>query len=362
MKNDLRSAMAPIYAAVLPAIFDAPYVEETRATCDDCAMCDKGPAGGGRGAGSAYFEPGVKCCTYQPTLPNYLVGALLDDPSPELAEGQRRARDRIRARIGVTPGWLAPPRKFYVLHEAARAAAFGRSRALLCPYLDAETTRCTIWRHRESICSTFFCKHVAGATGNAFWEALAQYLAHVERSLSRAAARHVHPDAKEPSTLRGKLSLEDLEDRPPTDEDYASYWGPWVGREPEFYSLTYQYVQSLTRESASEILDNDVGRAALDKLVAAHRALTEPRLARSLVRNPRMQSQPSATGQVVTTYSRFDPLELTQALYDALGLLRAEETVPENLERLRREHGLALGEDMLLALQLHGVVVEPSEP
>src|SRR5580658_8141270 len=148
--------MPPAYGPLLSGIFDRPVLAETRATCGDCAMCDK--HGGSRAAvdlETAFFRPDIKCCSYHPTLPNYLGGAVRADESPELSIGRDRIRQKIAARIGVSPEWLAAPRKFLVLLEAARESSFGRSEALLCPYYESKEGKCSIWRHRESVCATF---------------------------------------------------------------------------------------------------------------------------------------------------------------------------------------------------------------
>src|SRR4051794_4988796 len=140
-------------------------------------------------AGVDYFRPDTKCCTYHPTLANYLVGAVLRDDS--LAEGRQRLREKIAGGIGVTPRFLATPRKYRLLWDASRERAFGRSLSLRCPYYVEDGGRCAIWRHREADCSTFFCKHGAGADGKIFWRALGAYLTGVELALSRHALDQV---------------------------------------------------------------------------------------------------------------------------------------------------------------------------
>src|SRR3954454_5365908 len=95
--------MLPVlYRPLLPAFFDTEAPAEEKATCGSCAMC---PPPGAEGDG-AYFRPDVKCCTYHPRLPNYLVGALLADDDPALAEGRRRV-EGVR---GVGGGMRGPNR------------------------------------------------------------------------------------------------------------------------------------------------------------------------------------------------------------------------------------------------------------
>lgn len=364
MSETLRDVLPPIYGPLLPSFFDRPAIAEERATCGDCAMCDKSDKSDKSGAADdklaiAFFRPDIKCCSYHPTLPNYLVGCILSDESASLETGRARMRQKIAGRIGVTPEWLAAPRKYLVLLAAARESSFGRADALLCPYYERESGGCSIWRHRESVCATFFCKHVAGATGHAFWTALRRYLEHVERTLARYAARSVADDVVEPDTPRNVLTREDLEDRPPSDAEYARFWREWVGREEGFYVECARRVRALTREDFARLVDPG-GAELLAAALARHADVTLPRLATRLVLNPDMRVVPGAGGVAVTTYSRYDSLFLSQDLYDALSQFTGREPVKIVLERLRREHDVDLPGDLLLHLQLQGVVTAPT--
>jgi hypothetical protein len=64
-------------------------------------------------------------------------------------------------------------------------------------------------------------------------------------------------------------------------------------------------------------------------------------------------------GAFVTPYSGYDPLFLTQDLYDALGQFTATEPVKQTLERLAHDHDTELPEALLLEMQLHAVMVPP---
>jgi Fe-S-cluster containining protein len=364
----LRDAMPPAYGPLLSSFFDRPTVAEPRATCDDCAMCDKSqpPAAAAEPTGeaakdleTAFFHPVIKCCTYHPTLPNYLVGAILSDEAAELSQGKERVRAKIARRIGVTPYWLAAPRKYLVLLDAARESSFGRSEALLCPYYVKEGGRCSIWRHRESVCATFFCKHAAGATGHAFWTALRRYLFHVERSLARLAAHGVAPHLVEPDLPRNLLTRDDLEDKPPGD--YARIWQDWAGREEAFYVECKKRVDALDKDEFSRRVDDAAGKELLCAAAKAYEAVTAPKLGPRLVRRRDMRVVPAAGGVGVTTYSRYDSLFLTQDLYDLLGQFN-DEPLDDVVARLSREHDVEIPRELLLELQLHGVLAPPEEP
>src|SRR5437667_11568645 len=128
----VREQLPEIYRPLLPDFFDAQGVVETKATCDRCVMIP--PAGAQSTGGVDYFNPVTKCCTYQPKLPNYLVGGILGDETPEMAEGRRRVAAKVATKIGVTPRWLAPPKKYTVLLAETRATCFGRSATMRCPF------------------------------------------------------------------------------------------------------------------------------------------------------------------------------------------------------------------------------------
>jgi hypothetical protein len=325
-------------------------------------MCEQGE--GPKEAVRHFFKPDVKCCTYEPHLPNYLVGAVLADPDPALDEGRRRLRARIASRIGTTPQFVAPPRKVNVLMRAARGSQwFGRSEAIVCPYLDREGGKCTVWRHRDAVCSTWFCKYAGGARGYAYWTALRDYMGFTELKLASWAARKIEPTSIERPGGRYKLSVEDLEDRAPSDAEYARCWGAYVGREEELYVATFEAVRALTREEFRSIVDeaND-GKKWLDELEARYAALHSTVLPATLVRNPKMRVTPisgaQGGGMIVSTYSRFDPFALDADLYDVLRHFTAEESVEATLAKLAAQ-GIELQPELLFALYAQGVLVPP---
>lgn len=355
----LRKKVNPIYDRLFPEVFDRPEVVETRATCDTCAMCDHGQ---NSPVAMEYFQPDAKCCTYHPNLPNYLVGAILADTSEELAEGRRRIREKIASRIGVTPQFVAAPRKYNVLYQAARGQGFfGRTQTMMCPYFDKENGGlCTVWKYREAVCSTYFCKYTAGKPGWEFWDTMKSYLFHVERTLAQFAAEVVDRKVKEPNLERTTLTKEDLEDRGPNVDDYFSYWGGWVNREEEFYILCYKKVLELPKTDFVRFVDDaPEGRGFLARMEAKYDQIMSPELPKHLIRPLGLRKRVAGESVVVTTYNPYDWLSLEKDLFDTLGMFRAEETLEENLKRLDEKHDIQLAPELVRYLYVHGVLAAP---
>lgn len=340
----LRDVLPPVYRNLLPAAFDRPVPDEVRATCHDCAMC-----GDDRPHENVSFSPSTKCCTFHPQLPNYLVGALFEDPSPELEPGRARMRARIASRSRVTPRWVAPSRKVRAIYRSARHAAFGRSETLLCPYYDDGA--CTVWRYRESYCSTFFCKHEAGHDGRELWREVRGLLDDVERSLARHLAAKLAPELTEPAP---HMTLEELEDQPPHPDDYAAWWGDWQGREEELYRACARELAEMGPADLEAVLVAGA-RRRLPLLAARQEACLSSALPPALVLAPHVRAEPIAgSGDLrVTGYSELDPLVLPRRVFDVVA--GAREATPSS--RLFCE--LDGDEGLLIRLKRWRVLVPP---
>ena len=359
----LRDKLNPLYQHLFaPGVFDRPEIEEKRATCNNCAMCDHGQVAP---VAMDYFEPSAKCCTYYPTLANYLVGGILADQSEERAEGRRRIRERIAKRISVTPHYVGAPRKYSLLYAAARdSGAFGRSKTLLCPYFDGSNEHsCTIWQYRDAVCSTYFCKHNNGKPGYLFWETLKGYLSHVERMLARSVAMTIDRDLQQPSMDLAQLTVEELEDRAPNDADYAR-WGKWVGREEEFYITCHVRAMAVKpKDFADHVDDAAQGRRYTAELQERYELIGKQAvLPANLVLAPGIRKRDAGESVVVTTYNSYDGFSVEKELYEVLGKLDPTQTLAQNLKRLDEDEGIQLAPELLQYLFTHGVLDEPAVP
>ena len=68
--------LPPLYANWMAELLGGIIPRESRASCDNCAMCAVGGAGQQSAPRPYFFDPLVKCCSYVPDLPNFLVGGI----------------------------------------------------------------------------------------------------------------------------------------------------------------------------------------------------------------------------------------------------------------------------------------------
>ncbi len=352
-----------LYRGLLPDFFRKEIPVETKATCASCAMCPSSASGAIESVDgvSRLFRPDTKCCTYYPKLPNYLVGALLADERDELGEGRRRMEEKISSRMGVSPQWVRPSARYNLLYRNSRQF-FGRALSMRCPYYEEQQGGCTIWPYREAVCSTFFCKYVAGADGRKLWMTLKTYLALAEIQLSRYAVLQLLPEyilaGKDKPELSETPTVEDLDDKPLPEKEYAALWRKWAGRESEFYRACYDIVRGLSPEQFEKILGLD-GTIELAVLAKSHRDVVAPDLPRVLKLNPEATVKWLADGSVALgAYSEYDAIALPGVAYSLLVEFTGREPVGEVRKRLRAEKQADLHEDILLELYRHRILME----
>ncbi len=303
-------------AAWMEALLGAPVPGEPRSSCADCAMCR--PANPATPA----FSPRVKCCTFQPSLPNFLVGAALSDE--RTSEHARAAlRRRITERRGATPLYLERTPDEEQAQELGKAG-YGQDPSLLCDY--HEDGRCGMWAHREAVCSTFWCLSDRRAVGMRFHEATKRLLGRVEEMLAIWNVR-----ALLPTRVAALVQLDERPRRYALGElpgartgDSIGFptrrriWGPWVGREEAFYRACAERVAPLTWADVRTI-GGDALTAAIAEVEAARARLDAPLPTVLCAGN--VERIPIGAGVgLVTERVPDDPLVVPQEVADALPL------------------------------------------
>jgi len=312
-----REPLPPLYDGWVAQLLEGIIPRESRATCHDCAMCPS--SGAQSGPRNHYYDPRIKCCTYIPVLHNFLVGRILSDDDPAAQAGRRTVEKRIAEGVAVTPFCLDIPPAFSVLYNNAGAKAFGRSRTLRCPHYIEDGGRCGVWRNRNSVCSTWFCKHVRGQVGEAFWQHSLLYLLNfVEQDLAfwcllqldfgDDAFRHLMAISEQSE----RLTAESMDNQAET-ERHKQIWGGWCGHETDFFVKCAELVNRL---SWSDVLRISGPRAhAYARLTKqAFARLTSDEIPSALTTGSMRIVQIQEEATRVNTYSWLDPVEVPNVI------------------------------------------------
>ena len=112
------------------------------------------------------FSAALKCCTYEPFLPNFSIGRIL---LMGVAHQSARAMANVLAEAGAQ-GRMTPLGLMPRAGSEAVSLEFGRNPMKRCQFLSATTAVCTIWRERPSVCRSYFCVSDQGSSGQALWK------------------------------------------------------------------------------------------------------------------------------------------------------------------------------------------------
>lgn len=204
---------------------------ERWSTCDDCYRAALGNC-----------REDVRCCTYLPPLPNFMLGLALMDPN--MADVVGGVIDRGQ----TLPQGLAPtPEQFRTAVETNAADLFGLDAALVCPFMRVSDHGCAIHAFRNSICATYFCEHDHGERGEDYWDTVQALVGLIESVVAQWAMTEVGIDAAEHCERLDGLAdrVEELS-APEGWSDAAReiVWGEWLGRERAFFSACAEQVMA----------------------------------------------------------------------------------------------------------------------
>lgn len=306
------------------------------------------------------FDPSVKCCTYNPDLHNFTVGAIIADREPDGEFGRVVIRDRIQSEISVTPVGINPTPSYRAVYDGAASRVFGRAPALRCPYYLTTIPGggCGVWRHRNAVCATWFCKHVRGDIGGRFWTDAKALLNRVETELSLWCCKELGIAADALRQLLAPPSAAMALERELVAHVRQTYerelWGKWRERKVEFFVQCASIVDSLTWRDVVRVGGETVAvreqilRESYDRLIRVNlpsylkaRAVTVQGGSNSMVR--------------ISTYSANDPLQLRREIVDALVFFDGRST-HEALEAIDAEMGIVLEVALVQRLVDYGIL------
>jgi hypothetical protein len=246
----LRHLITPLYHTLFAREILDFQLKETKATCDNCAMSPK------------EYRADLKCCTFEPFIPNYLVGAALQSASTS-KEALSVIKKKIERRSLALPIGLAAPLRFQIEFNHRTDGEFGNREDWLCPYYSRATQNCGIWKHRGAVCTSYYCKSDAGKKGLQYWKALENYIHYTEMALMEESLvmmdfspRQVNACLEYLNRSEGK-GWELKQDSMP--EDLAKkLWNGYYDDPESFYRKTYERVQNLSKGEFREVL-GDMG-------------------------------------------------------------------------------------------------------
>lgn len=175
----------PSVVFVLVPELTRPLPEEGRADCGACPLAALPESD------SAHMSDEVRCCSYHPMLPGWLVGRALRAGGVAERVVQRRMADPD----GVRGAGIVPSDAHRGRYRAEARGGFGRDVTLRCPYWVGGARACGVWEHRGAVCRTWFCRHEQGVAGHHLWMTVRDTLRVVEGAIARALAHERPPPA-----------------------------------------------------------------------------------------------------------------------------------------------------------------------
>jgi Fe-S-cluster containining protein len=256
----LKQMLPDIYTDILPEDFLALAPNETKATCNACYKATKQ-------APPPHYDARLKCCTFYPFIPNYLVGAILAGPD---SDGKAKVRELIRERRFALPIGLCAPPNYQWRFNATRSEGFGRDSDLLCPFYETKTGHCGIWRQRGHECATFFCVSSYGANGERFWSDVREGLHYTEMHISQEAMIFKGFDHQEISlNLEFIRRPDDDRDRRATLDavDWSKLWAHHLEAIEEYYLATYAFARDHAKSIKKQVSDEKFRTDRIDTRV-----------------------------------------------------------------------------------------------
>jgi Fe-S-cluster containining protein len=226
---------------------------ESKATCQSCAMTKD------KYRGKYPYRGDLKCCTFQPWIPNYALGEMFAQKELKVLAGRETVNHKIENFEYALPVGVVPSLKYQIQFNHRKPEDFGQRDDLLCSYYDKKTQLCKIWQYRGSVCTAYHCKSVHGSKGKTFWNSLESYLSYTEMALAEEALVHLDFSPRQVSELVGYMNR--FEAKPSelkSDFMQAAHWKKvWNGYDNDpigFYLKCFSIIKKLNRSDFEEVL------------------------------------------------------------------------------------------------------------
>lgn len=237
--------ISSLYSKLLSSDVLKMPIRETKATCEACIQVPR-------------YENHLKCCTFHPFLPNYLVGKILIDEKKNPSFISNVVKHKISNRVYALPLGITAPVSYQVEFNRYKDKKFGKNADWLCPYYDLNKQNCGIWRNRGSVCTSFYCESSKGKKGKEFWEKSLDYLSYVEMALAEEALVNLDFSPRQISEQVGFLNRKEATDLE-LKNDFLELkmdkkiWNHYEDKE-SFYVKCYELVEKMCRKDTNELL------------------------------------------------------------------------------------------------------------
>jgi hypothetical protein len=261
MNTTLFQQLPQIYQSLLPDIFNRPIAVETYADCSNCNMCQPNSIVDDQ----RFFSSKTKCCTFKPIVPNYLIGGIINDPIII-----SKITDLIANKSPkMMPLGYFPSQKELSDYAGILPDNFGIDDRVRCELLNDGD--CSIWKYRNSMCSTYFCHYFKGKFGKLFWEDVRDFLQHIESALSEFCCHElgVSNDYLKNHTTNFFINVQSAvnNERDQITTPPFSDWGKWADKESDFYTECTRLVHDLKENDIRSLAPTsyDIKKQALEE-------------------------------------------------------------------------------------------------
>jgi hypothetical protein len=354
--KQIREYIPAFYHRFLPPFFEKEIPAEIFARCGNCPMTASDRQEMEREI-SRPFSPETKCCTFVPRLPNYFAGGVFSDNDTKT--GGDLLRIRICEKRGIFPQGIYPDKKYRLLYEYGRKNGFGKSSLLKCPYYMEGEFNCSLWKYRESICSTWFCKYLGGENGRLFWYEMRDFFKLIQEKMAEHAVRELGLSVIPPYGDDEQLSVEDLDGLPIHHTEYQRRWQQWEDREEEFYIRSFKLITQMKVPDFNQILGPEYAEHLNSLEEKFHRMVSIPEI---LQVNPDYVFEemiPDKYRLRLRSYIDHNDTVITYAFdvpKSVIDTFRGGINTAYALKELSEKSGIRLGKDLIIALYQHGIL------
>ncbi len=246
----LKQIVPNFYAQLLPKDVLNFDVTENKATCHQCIMSRP------RYRGKNPYRQDLKCCTFHPFFPNFLVGATLLDQNKNQAH--QVVHTKLKNREFALPIGLVAPMAYQFEFQNRKVGDFGQRDDFLCPFYDRSNGNCLQWENRGVVCTTFFCRSDYGQKGKHFWAQLSDYLANIEMALMEEALVYLDFSPRCVNEMtdflnRSEFNVKESRQWSISPKKFQYFWNGY-DQPIEFYKKSFQIVCEFDRKHIKEVL------------------------------------------------------------------------------------------------------------